>query len=93
MNERDDLPRTVLPIPDRPRTGLITYDAKDPETKFPDGHRSIALALNSAGVSLKGQGMLDKALPYYERALEMRQRLFPAWKNVRRRPSCRPMPK
>jgi len=27
--------RTVLPIPDRPRTGLITYDAKDPETKFP----------------------------------------------------------
>ena len=27
--------RTVLPIPDRPRTGLITYDAKDPDTKFP----------------------------------------------------------
>ena len=27
--------RTVLPIPDRPRTGLITYDAKDPETKYP----------------------------------------------------------
>jgi len=35
MNERDDVPRTVLPIPDRPRTGLITYDAKDPDTKFP----------------------------------------------------------
>ena len=27
--------RNVLPIPDRPRTGLITYDAKDPETKYP----------------------------------------------------------
>ena len=27
--------RNVLPIPDRPRMGLITYDAKDPETKFP----------------------------------------------------------
>ena len=27
--------RTVLPIPDAPRTGPITYDAKDPETKFP----------------------------------------------------------
>jgi arylsulfatase len=27
--------RTVLPIPDRPRTGLVTYDAKDPDTKFP----------------------------------------------------------
>lgn len=25
----------ILPIPDWPRTGLITYDAKDPDTKFP----------------------------------------------------------
>src|SRR5499427_10665777 len=33
--DRDDLPRTILPIPDHPDTGLITYDAKDPETKFP----------------------------------------------------------
>lgn len=33
MNDQDKLERTVLPIPDRPRTGLITYDAKDPETK------------------------------------------------------------
>jgi hypothetical protein len=24
-----------LPIPDRPRTGLITYDAKDSDTKYP----------------------------------------------------------
>jgi arylsulfatase A-like enzyme len=35
MSERDTLPRTVLPIPDQPRTGLITYDAKDPDTKYP----------------------------------------------------------
>ena len=27
--------RGVLPIPDRPFTGLITYDAKDPEARFP----------------------------------------------------------
>jgi arylsulfatase len=27
--------RNVLPIPDQPRMGLITYDAKDPDTKFP----------------------------------------------------------
>ena len=27
--------RNVLPIPDRPRSGLITYDARDPETKYP----------------------------------------------------------
>jgi arylsulfatase A-like enzyme len=27
--------RAILPIPDRSRAGLITYDAKDPNTKFP----------------------------------------------------------
>jgi arylsulfatase A-like enzyme len=31
----DKLPRTHLPIADRPRTGLITFDMRDPETKFP----------------------------------------------------------
>jgi arylsulfatase A-like enzyme len=31
----DNLPRTTLPIPDPQRTGLITYDAKDPDTTFP----------------------------------------------------------
>ncbi len=31
----DKLQRNVLPIPDQPRTGSITYDAKDPETKYP----------------------------------------------------------
>jgi arylsulfatase A-like enzyme len=35
MSDRDNIQRTVLPIPDRPRTGLVTYDAKDPDTKFP----------------------------------------------------------
>ena len=35
MSEHDTQHRTVLPIPDRPRTGLITYDAKDPDTKYP----------------------------------------------------------
>ncbi|MGC2662576.1 MAG: arylsulfatase, partial [Candidatus Acidiferrales bacterium] len=35
MNDQDKVQRTVLPIPDRPRTGLVTYDAKDPDTKFP----------------------------------------------------------
>jgi arylsulfatase len=27
--------RDVLPIPDQPYSGLVTFDAKDPETKFP----------------------------------------------------------
>ena len=31
----DTIKRDVLPIPDHSRTGPITYDAKDPETKFP----------------------------------------------------------
>src|SRR6266851_753951 len=35
MTDQDKVQRTVLPIPDQPRTGLVTYDAKDPETKFP----------------------------------------------------------
>src|SRR5215510_668276 len=34
-NQREDRPRTALPIPDKPRTGYVTYDAKDPETKYP----------------------------------------------------------
>ena len=35
MSNAKNITRTVLPIPDQPRTGLITYDAKDPDTKFP----------------------------------------------------------
>jgi Sulfatase len=36
MSDRNDkAQRNVLPIPDRPRTGLVTFDAKDPETKYP----------------------------------------------------------
>src|SRR3990172_7827977 len=34
-NQPDKHNRAVLPIPDRPYTGLITYDAKDPDRKFP----------------------------------------------------------
>ena len=33
--EGERIERSVLPIPDRPQIGLTTYDAKDPETKFP----------------------------------------------------------
>jgi arylsulfatase len=34
-NQSDDVSRTILPIPDRAHVGLTTYDAKDPDTKFP----------------------------------------------------------
>ncbi|MER7753735.1 hypothetical protein [Kitasatospora sp. NPDC097643] len=30
-----EIQRQVLPIPDIPRPGPITYDAKDPDTSFP----------------------------------------------------------
>ena len=35
MSNQDTKNRSHLPIPDPARTGLITYDAKDPDTKFP----------------------------------------------------------
>jgi len=35
MSEQDAIQRTILPIPDRGYVGLTTYDAKDPDTKFP----------------------------------------------------------
>ena len=35
MSDRDSITPNRLPIPDPARTGLITYDAKDPDTKFP----------------------------------------------------------
>ena len=38
MSSRDDVQRSSLPIPDIQHTGLITYDAKDPDTRFPPIH-------------------------------------------------------
>jgi len=35
MSSQDKLQRSILPIPDLKYVGLTTYDAKDPETKFP----------------------------------------------------------
>ena len=34
-SETDNISRSVLPIPDIQHVGLTTYDAKDPDTKFP----------------------------------------------------------
>jgi arylsulfatase A-like enzyme len=35
MSSKDEVQRTVLPIPDRSHVGLTTYDARDPDTSFP----------------------------------------------------------
>jgi arylsulfatase len=34
-NQQDKYQRAIPPIPDRPHMGLTTYDAKDPNIKFP----------------------------------------------------------
>ena len=35
MSENDNRPRHVLPIPDVTPPSLTTYDAKDPDTRYP----------------------------------------------------------
>ena len=35
MSDQDKIQRSILPIPDEHHEGLTTYDAKDPDTKFP----------------------------------------------------------
>ena len=34
MSDERSVQREVLPIPDLARSGLVTYDAKDPDTSF-----------------------------------------------------------
>jgi arylsulfatase len=35
VSDSQGIQRSILPIPDRPHVGLVTYDAKDPSTSFP----------------------------------------------------------
>ena len=35
MSNQDKVQRSILPIPDAQHVGVTTYDAKDPDTKFP----------------------------------------------------------
>ena len=35
MSSQDTIERSILPIPDKQYVGVTTYDAKDPDTKFP----------------------------------------------------------
>jgi len=35
VSDNGGIQRAILPIPDRPHVGLVTYDAKDPATKYP----------------------------------------------------------
>jgi len=40
-SSRDTIQRSILPIPDAQHVGLTTYDAKDPDTKFPPIERLL----------------------------------------------------
>ena len=40
-SSRDTIQRAILPIPDAQHVGLTTYDAKDPDTKFPPIERLL----------------------------------------------------
>ncbi len=40
-SSRDTIQRSILPIPDAKHVGLTTYDAKDPDTKFPPIERLL----------------------------------------------------
>ena len=35
MSSQDEIQRSILPIPDKEYVGFTTYDAKDPDTKYP----------------------------------------------------------
>jgi hypothetical protein len=44
-NQQDKQQRAILPIPDQPRTGHTTYDAKDPDHLIsPEERLRIAMA-------------------------------------------------
>jgi hypothetical protein len=42
VHSEDKKHRSHLPIPTPERTGLITYDARDPDTKFPPIEQEIS---------------------------------------------------
>ena len=35
MSSQDRIQRSILPIPDEQHVGLTTFDANEPDTKFP----------------------------------------------------------
>ena len=59
--------RDVLPIPDRAYTGLIKYDAKDPEAMFPkmeqlrppEGQDQRLQTTRRRAANYEGQGLAD----------------------------------
>src|SRR5208283_3462770 len=74
-----DLPRTVLPIPERQHVGLTTYDAKDPDTAFPaveplrppqDAPNVLVIMLDDAGFGSSSAFGGPCSTPTFERLAE-----------------------
>jgi hypothetical protein len=49
-DQRDSMSRAILPSPDRQHVGLTTFDAKDPDTRFPP-------------IQKDGEGRIDMTTP------------------------------
>src|ERR1700680_2719710 len=66
-NQTEKLSRTILPIPDRQHVGLTTYDAKDPDTKFPpiEPLRPAKGAPNVLIVLLDDVGFAASSAPFF----------------------------
>ncbi len=58
------------------RKGLEIAEQLYPEEDYPNGHLELAASLNNLGSVLQELGEARKALPYYERALAMKERLY-----------------
>ncbi len=54
MSSQDDIQRSILPILDR-GAGVVRYDTKDPDTKFPPMTKTVIL---SCGLMFVGTGCL-----------------------------------
>jgi hypothetical protein len=68
MPHDNDIPRDVLPIPDRKTVALTTYDARDPDTKVPPirrlrppaGAPNVHQRCREAGAGGEGQRLGDR---------------------------------
>jgi arylsulfatase A-like enzyme len=76
MERERSIQREVLPIPDVPRSGLVTYDAKDPDTSFapieelrpPEGAPNVLIVLiDDAGFGASSAFGGPCATPHAER--------------------------
>jgi hypothetical protein len=80
MTSDDKKHRTHLPMPNTARRGLVTYDAKDPDTKFPPieqlrppkgAPNVLLILLDDAGFGFE---RVRRPLPYAERREVGRER-------------------